>query len=519
MACQAYDVFYILPDDSINSSCPTQPCIIFDDSVLPATVNVEYHFLPGEHHFINSVMLQNLSNFSFIGNTTTIILNSNIYFTNSNNVTIMNIVFKSDLEVTQYSVIAFNTCFSCHVKHVTLIQYGLACTNLIGQSHLENITIHLTVTSSTCFQIILLQYWDLLWEYYGEYTVIISELSMNGNDNACLKSDSQYDASINILLYQTQYSMDILISNSLYYNMDQRILSIKVYFPFVRNSVIVTNCKFYFTKHFNPHVKGKMVIAELPQFNMTLSFLDCIFYYNQGTFLIVIKFVHSNTWYKLSNDVNCIYSTNITINGCHFVENIGGLLYFRNDGLILCKVNIFITGPVFINKSSFAILMHFSRNLLINITGPLMIANSYGDIFFQTNSCGVLINGPFTMLNNFGPCFHLMNFHYSTVLFNGNITFELNQCEEVINFESFHEYAYIKIMEFSVIKFTNNEYNKLITLKTNKSNDKLNTFCLFQFFSLRNKSLVSTKHYAIIITDKSFDKCKLSFHLFVSHCK
>ena len=37
----------------------------------------------------------------------------------------------------------------------------------------------------------------------------------------------------------------------------------------------------------------------------------------------------------------------------------------------------------------------------------------------------------------------------------------VNQCEEVINIESFHSYAYIKIMEFSVIKFTNNVYSKL----------------------------------------------------------
>ena len=522
VACQAYDVFYVLRDDSINSSCSAQPCIILNNNILPATINVEYRFLPGEYHFINNIMLQNLSNFALIGNANispAIILNSNIYFAYSCNVTIMNIVFKSLLEVTQYSVITFNTCFSCRVKHVTLIQYGLACTNLIGQSHLNNITIHLNVTSSTCYQIILLQYWDLPWEYYGEYNVIVSELSINGNDNACLKSDPQYDASISIFLYQTQYGVDVLISNSLYYNMDQRILSIKASVPLVRNSVIITNCKFYFTKHFNPHVKGKVIIADLPQFNMTLSFLDCIFYYNQGTFLIVIKFVHNNTWYNISNDITCVFLTNITINGCYFIENIGGLLHFRNDGLILCRVNIFISGPVFIDKSSFAILMYFSHNLLINITGPLMITNSYGDIFFQTNSCGVLINGPVTILNNYGPCFHLMYFRYSTVLFNGNITFELNQCEEVINIESFHNYAYIKIMEFSVIKFTNNVYSKLITLKTDKNHDKLDIFCPFQFITLRNMSLASTKNYAIIITDKSFNKCKLSFHLFISHCK
>ena len=37
------------------------------NGTLPVVSNVEYHFLPGEHHVPANMMLQNLHNFSIIG--------------------------------------------------------------------------------------------------------------------------------------------------------------------------------------------------------------------------------------------------------------------------------------------------------------------------------------------------------------------------------------------------------------------------------------------------------------------
>ena len=122
------------------------------------------------------------------------------------------------------------------------------------------------------------------------------------------------------------------------------------------------------------------------------------------------------------------------------------------------------------------------------------------------------------MFNNY-RCLHVMYFHYSTVLFNRNITLESNQCEEIVTVKSLQKHAYIESMEFSVIKFTNNTYTNLITVKIDNNHNKLNPYCFFQYVTIRNTSLASTMHYAIVITDKSFDKCKLSFHLSTSHCK
>ena len=63
---------YVLPDNSTNAvSCPSQPCAalsqyVLDNGTLPVVSNVEYHFLPGEHHVPTNMTLQNLHNFSII---------------------------------------------------------------------------------------------------------------------------------------------------------------------------------------------------------------------------------------------------------------------------------------------------------------------------------------------------------------------------------------------------------------------------------------------------------------------
>ena len=70
---KAAKVFYVLPDDSFNASCSFQPChtldkyLLINNGKLPIKTNVEYRFLPGEHHVPVNMVLTNLNNFSIIG--------------------------------------------------------------------------------------------------------------------------------------------------------------------------------------------------------------------------------------------------------------------------------------------------------------------------------------------------------------------------------------------------------------------------------------------------------------------
>ena len=65
--CRA-EIFYVLPDNTPDTvSCPSQPCAtlsqhLLNNHTLPVISNAEYHFLPGEHHVPDNMMLQNLYN-------------------------------------------------------------------------------------------------------------------------------------------------------------------------------------------------------------------------------------------------------------------------------------------------------------------------------------------------------------------------------------------------------------------------------------------------------------------------
>ena len=59
----ANKILYVLPNNSTNTSCTSQPCAtlsqyLLDDGSLPDVENVEYHFLPGEHQVPNDIVLK-----------------------------------------------------------------------------------------------------------------------------------------------------------------------------------------------------------------------------------------------------------------------------------------------------------------------------------------------------------------------------------------------------------------------------------------------------------------------------
>ena len=152
----ATEILYVSPDNSTNASCPSQPCAtlsqyLLDDSTLPAVSNVEYHFLPGEHHVPANMMLQNLYNFSIIGtvnnSSSPVVLvgcsqSDIIKIKNSYSVTIVNVILTkyNQLELVN---LAINWCYSCTIKNTTFMNVGLNALNLIGKSYLTGIVIKL----------------------------------------------------------------------------------------------------------------------------------------------------------------------------------------------------------------------------------------------------------------------------------------------------------------------------------------------------------------------------------------
>ena len=69
----ATKIFYVLPDNSSDINCPSQPCatlsqyLLDNNDTLPVVSNIEYRFLPGEHHLPTGIYLHNLTNLTLAG--------------------------------------------------------------------------------------------------------------------------------------------------------------------------------------------------------------------------------------------------------------------------------------------------------------------------------------------------------------------------------------------------------------------------------------------------------------------
>ena len=170
----AGEVLYVSPHNLANTSCPSQPCAtlnqyLLHNGTLPVVSNVEYHFLPGEHHVPANMILQNLYNFSIIGtvnnSSSPVVLvgcshSYVVNIINSHFINIYNVVFKCCSKVPdtkqQLTNLRMSCCFSCKIINVTLLQYGIIGFNLIGKSYLTNVKTKIMQFPIPCCQHILL---------------------------------------------------------------------------------------------------------------------------------------------------------------------------------------------------------------------------------------------------------------------------------------------------------------------------------------------------------------------------
>ena len=154
----AINIFYVVPDNSPNISCPADHCAtiseyFMDNGTQPVVTHVEYHLLPGEHYITTMAVLTNLQNFSLVGISnmelklpSMILVKTSFIISDSCNVTITNVIFKA--KFANDGNFQMVLCISCTIENVTLTGCGLSCHHLIGRSYLNNIIINLTKSSS-----------------------------------------------------------------------------------------------------------------------------------------------------------------------------------------------------------------------------------------------------------------------------------------------------------------------------------------------------------------------------------
>ena len=349
----ATEILYVIPENTTNAACcPSQPCATLShllvNSTLPVMSNVEYHFLPGEHHVPANMILQGLHNFSIIGifhNSSPVVLVGCLqwYVINildSHFVTIKNVVFKHcgivPDDKTQLTNLRMFCCFSCKIQDVTFMQYGLTGFNLIGESYLHNIKIDTMQFSQLCCQVISLQYtYCLSWNNYSTYMhrVSLDHLSISNYANYKTRND----IGLHIHVGYTTYHLKIFIKNSFFAIWIKQLCILKQDMLLQQNRFLLQ------TVHSNLRSTSTTpaIIILLSPFNKTVSFIDCEFRGNKELIEIVIAVCGRHTCELIISDTTFpMILTNISFVRCQFINNNHTLLKIENKAPTLGKANV-----------------------------------------------------------------------------------------------------------------------------------------------------------------------------------
>ena len=507
--CTATGVFYVLPDNPCNVSCPSQPCatlsqyLLDNNGTLPVVSNVEYHFLPGEHHLHNKVTLKYLNNFTLVGDSIdnlskTILISCFLSFVkidSSQCVKIVNVMFKQCEAYYQQTDhyedganLILYTCYSCNTKSVTFFEYGISAYNLIGNSSLKNITI--TVTESTIMlkkisldqlYLITLEYWKVYWRNFaGVNMVEMNEILITGHGIGGI-----------ILGFYPDHAMHVVISNSEFQHMNKQVL-------FFDGSslakVSITNCVFSSNQYSLEFRQVAMIQFIVDTGHSTISFINCTFQYN---------FYWESLLSVRGIDIHqSLLPTNIIIQDCKFNYNLSPLLYFDGSSTANCILTLTIVGTTSMTLNRFSGDIEYSilyiKNTAFNIHGLVMISENIAH-------------------NNY-----IMLFESSEVSFSGEIIFNKNQCKRIIAIKE--DPSYVKVMENTKILCNQNHvYSKsILVLELDNSNNHPYPFCTFQYVTMNNVSTPSTTDYVITIEKNLYilqqhGSCELQ--PFLTHCR
>ena len=573
-------VFYVLPDNSTNASCPFQPCatlnqyLLDNNGSLPVVSNVEYRFLAGEHRISTNTKLQHLLNFAVVGlsvKSTILLANlqASIEISYSINVTITKLVFKTSQYHKEYRNSTCNVmlsdCFSCRIFYIYFIGCSLCGKNLVGKAYLSNMVMDFTMY---CYIGIYL-YYDEQTDHCNESTVVINRVVMRGQRYCDPGTILPFhNSALHILLPDKAVSnVTLTISNSEFYSMGQPLIFID---GTTNNMILVKTCKFennMLDKHIYEDLeRNALVHIRLSPFNTALILLNWRFHWNQvETGTVVFIKVHQ---FEIPDSTSFVFSSNVTIKRLKYDDNKGILIHlhssnltllrnyvfiehmymywnnnYRNHALISIKnMNVYFIGRLNIlvnegvtimsaqlshisynarvtisNSKAYNIMMFQSSTVLFN--GPMIIANNKASIMHM-HSCDVTFNGSINIHDNKGQmCHHIMEFQFCNIVFSATTFITSNVCEQIIILKSYKKSAYIKMMEFTNITFFQNIYSSLISIETDTNYNNPYPFCLFQYMSLQNTSTILPSHYTIIISDSFVYKCKLTIYQFTSHCQ
>ena len=499
---------------------------------------------------------------------------------NSVNVSIENVIFeKHDVSMISdenyyddmYNL-AFTNCLSCKINNSKFLKYGFRGEHLVGESYLNDIVMELADTPLCCFGGIYLTYPEGFSDkYHSEcMQLVINRISMTSIETYYVFT---YNVGIHIQLpVEINFAnvFTILIANSSFFNMTRKVLDIVASGCTNYNIIMIENCTFRYNEHLQILADQWGIInGELPHLSVTLTFTKCQFFENEGLILLSVDvnfcWSSNNASFALSSKIvimNCSFYNNhlkviqfhssnpslhaeICINGPvyifgntnewssseimeidNFNVHIKGPVYILNnaaeDGIMFINAilnNILLDGIIVVsNNTAFNVMQFHHSHVMFN--GSITVSQNIGHTILWILSCTVTLSGPTLIFMNIN-CGSLMLLQYCNILFTGNILLESNSCRNIITLVSKNQKsAYIEVMEYSNITFSQNSNSSLIVVETDYNYYNIYPTCIFQYVTRQTTPVTSTSHYTIIIsTEWLSNTCELSLYHFFSHCK
>ena len=489
----AVEVLYVSPDNSTNISCPSQPCAtlsqyLLDNGTLPVVSNVEYHFLPAEHHVLANMTLEGLHNFFIIGivngKSPVVLIGCSqpyvIKIIDSYFVTITNISFKhcdtTLIKTTSITSLHIVCCLSYTIENVTFLKYGFTGINLIGDSYLHNIHVKAMQFSEQCCQGVFLQYVTCLspsWDIYKNHTHVVTLNQLFVHNYIKYRTNINIDnAGLFLHLDYTLYNVSILLVNSLFYNMDRPVLQIKSRCSHRTKGILVKNCTF---KQITSAACNYIITVLVSHNNSNIKFVNCKFHSNIARLIEVQVQQRNNYECKIINMNEKLLGaiTNISFVKCQFKNNSEELLTINNQLQTLGAVNVLFES--------------------LNISKNIFKKSIHEGAKIQMREVNVHMKGTLTVIGNVAES-SIMKFHLCDIIMSSKIVFDSNFCTEIISLDT-----YIKVMEHTNITFANNRYqNDLITVESTEKYYEPHPTCLFQYMTINSN--VNTKTYQLTTT-------------------
>ena len=360
----------------------------------------------------------------------------------------------------------------------------------------------------------------------------------------CTFENNFYDV---IIIRLSHYNMTLTLSNCQFYkNVAPSLIAVKVSnydqceIPldvscFSQSNVSITNIMFernegnllrLFSDELAP-CKSAIFIGSISMVFNT-NYLNNFMYIENLN--IYINETFHITFYNEGYTLMSVQFSHISFNGLINIVNKNTM-----DVVMIFKSSyILFNGVVLIadNTANDNIMIFQFSDVLFN--GPITISNNRGSIL-QMSSCNVSFNSSVKIYNNNIKntndkniyerihirimCEYIIQFISCNILFSKDIFITSNMCKMIIILKSHRESAYIKVMEYSNITFTQNNCNSVIAVEIDPAHNNPYPFCLFQYVALQNMSAILPSDYTIIISDSYMSNCKLSLYHFISHCQ